>query len=102
MFLEDIARTVRDELAARRTKVPVATLRDRPWFGRPTRGFAAALTGKSRRIIAEVKRASPSQGIIRGDFNPVNIARDFAASGASALSVLTEEKYFKGSLDYLA
>ncbi len=102
MFLEDIARHVKDELASRRVKTPVAALKDRPWFARPTRGFAAAIAGRSRRIIAEVKRASPSQGIIRGDFDPVKIARDFAANGASALSVLTEEKYFQGSLDYLA
>jgi indole-3-glycerol phosphate synthase len=102
MFLEDIARHVKDELAARRVKTPAAALKDRPWFARPTRGFAAAVTGASRRIIAEVKRASPSQGLIRGDFEPVKIARDFAANGACALSVLTEEKYFQGSLDYLA
>ncbi len=101
MFLEDIARQVKDDLAARRMKTPVAALKDRPWFARPTRGFAAAVAGKSRRIIAEVKRASPSQGMIRTDFDPVNIARDFAANGASALSVLTEEKYFQGSLHYL-
>src|SRR5262249_40866038 len=102
MFLEDIARHVKDDLAARRVKTPVAALKDRPWFARPTRGFAAAVAGGSRRIIAEVKRASPSQGLIRGDFEPVKIARDFAAGGASALSVLTEEKYFQGSLDHLA
>ena len=102
MFLEEIASHVRNELATRRAKAPVAALKERPWFARPTRGFAAAVSGRARRIIAEVKRASPSQGLIRGDFDPVKIACDFAAGGASALSVLTEEKYFQGSLDYLA
>src|SRR3954465_4295704 len=102
MFLEEIAEHVREDLKSRREKTPVAALRERPWFARPTRGFPRALAGKSRRIIAEVKRASPSQGLIRGDFDPVKIARAFAANGASALSVLTEEKYFQGSLEYLA
>jgi indole-3-glycerol phosphate synthase len=101
MFLEEIAAHVRNDLASRRKKIPLAALQDRPWFARPTRGFAAAVGGKSRRIIAEVKRASPSQGIIRADFDPVKIARDFSANGACALSVLTEEKYFQGSLDFL-
>jgi indole-3-glycerol phosphate synthase len=101
MFLQEIAEHVRQDLKSRRTKTPVALLRERAWFSRPTRGFAAAVAGKSRRIIAEVKRASPSQGVIRDDFDPVKIARDFSANGASALSVLTEEKYFQGSLAFL-
>jgi indole-3-glycerol phosphate synthase len=101
MFLETIAEHVRGEIESRRIKVPLAALRERPLFVSPTRGFAASVAGASRRIIAEIKRASPSQGVIRADFDPVKIARDFAANGASALSVLTEERYFHGSLDYL-
>ena len=101
MFLEEIAEHVRQDLASRRVKTPPAALKDRPWFARPTRGFAAAVSGASRRIIAEVKRASPSQGVIRNDFDPVGIARDFSAGGASALSILTEERYFQGSLVFL-
>src|SRR5689334_20011063 len=101
MFLDEIASHVRSELASRRVKTPVAALKDRPWFTRPTRGFAAAVAGPPRRIIAEVKRSSPSQGVIRDDFDPVAIARDFSANGASALSVLTEKKYFHGSLAFL-
>ena len=84
-----------------RLKRPPSSLRERPLFALPTRGFAASLAGASRRLIAEVKRASPSQGVIRQEFDPVRIARDFVANGASALSVLTEERFFHGKLSYL-
>ena len=59
------------------------------------------MSGTAIEIIAEVKKASPSRGVICRDFDPVGIARKYAASGASAISVLTEEKYFQGSLSYL-
>lgn len=101
MFLDSIAEHVRAEVELRKRKSPSAELRDRPLFHQPRRGFAEKLKGGLLRIIAEVKRASPSQGLIRAQFDPVAIARDFAANGASALSVLTEERYFHGSLDYL-
>ncbi|HEY3304998.1 MAG TPA: indole-3-glycerol phosphate synthase TrpC [Candidatus Binatia bacterium] len=104
MFLETIADHVREDLKSRRVKTPSSELRERPPFALPTRGFAASLAGRSQRrrhIVAEIKRASPSQGVIRQDFDPVKIAGDFAANGASALSVLTEERFFRGSLTYL-
>lgn len=101
MFLETIAGHVREEVRLRRLKTPPSALRHRPLFTLPCRGFAASLKGGSRRIIAEVKRASPSQGLIREEFDAVKIARDFAANGASALSVLTEERFFQGSLLFL-
>ena len=63
--------------------------------------FAAVLRGDRLRLIAEVKKASPSKGIIRADFDPVAIACIYAANGAAAISVLTESKYFQGSLSYL-
>ncbi len=64
--------------------------------------FALALGGDHTRLIAEVKRASPSRGILCPDFNPVELARSYAHGGAAAISVLTEANYFDGSLDHLA
>ena len=71
------------------------------YFQQRRRGFARSLSGSQRKIIAEVKKASPSKGLIRADFDPLAIARDYAAHGASAISVLTEEHFFQGSLNYL-
>lgn len=101
MFLAEMAAHVRAEVERRKREVPAASLRERALFDRPRRGFLASLQGGSRRIIAEVKRASPSQGVIREEFDPVRIAREYAANGASALSVLTEERYFHGRLQDL-
>jgi indole-3-glycerol phosphate synthase len=100
-FLATIAGHVREVIDRRRRDMPLAALRDRPLFAVPTRGFARSLAGNGRRIIAEVKRASPSKGLIRADFDAVTIARDYAAHGASAISVLTEERHFQGSLSHL-
>lgn len=63
--------------------------------------FGAIYPGGALKIIAEIKHASPSKGILREHFDPVKIARSYSDSGASALSVLTDEKFFKGSLTYL-
>ena len=100
-FLATIVEHVKSQVEQRRRETPVSALRERPLFHTPTRGFAESLTGSSRRIIAEVKRASPSKGLIRENFDPVAIAKDYASHGASAISVLTEERFFQGSLLYL-
>ncbi len=99
--LAAIAQHVREEVERRRRQTPLTALRERPLFDVPRRGFVKNLAGTTRRIIAEVKRASPSKGLIREDFDAVAIAQDYAHHGASAISVLTEERFFQGSLFYL-
>src|SRR5512139_2616124 len=100
-ILATIAAHVREVVAVRRRERSLAALRERPLYAVPTRGFAKALTGTQRRIVAEVKKASPSKGLIRADFDPLAIAKDYAAHGASAISVLTEERFFQGDPAYL-
>lgn len=101
-FLAQIVSHVRAHVAERKQCAPLAQLMDSAPFHSPRIGFRAGLAAATHRsIIAEVKRASPSQGLIRQDFDPVAIARDYAANGAAAISVVTEERFFQGSLDYL-
>jgi len=89
------------ELEARKRSLPLAELRRVALAQPPPLDFASILRGDRIQLIAEVKKASPSRGIIRSDFNPVEIAQTYASNGASAISVLTESKYFEGSLNYL-
>jgi indole-3-glycerol phosphate synthase len=102
MILDDIVRDKRADLERAQGAVPIADLERRPLFQAARRDLRAALEQRHRAIIAEVKKASPSKGIIRPDFDPVRIAVSYAAHGAAALSILTEERYFQGHLDYLA
>jgi indole-3-glycerol phosphate synthase len=100
-ILATIAEHVRGVVERRRRETPLSALRERALYSAPTRGFARAVDGAQRRIIAEVKKASPSKGLIRADFNPVAIAHDYATCGASAISILTEDHFFQGDLRYL-
>src|SRR5271157_4343150 len=100
MILEKIVADVKTDLAKKKKLVPLAEMKKRASAQSPALDFAAALRGEKVRIIAEVKKASPSRGIIRPDFNPVAVAETYAANGAAAISVLTEPKYFQGNLAY--
>lgn len=100
--LDKIVAVKRQEIAAARERKPLEALREELTAAPPVRNFFAALnTGGPLRLIAEVKKASPSAGLIRPDFDPVAIAVTYQRHGASCLSVLTDEQFFQGSLDYL-
>lgn len=102
MILDDIIANKKEELAAVKSRVSPADIKAKAADAGPVRGFGKALsTGKGIRLIAEIKKASPSKGVIRGDFDPVAIAQVYAGSGASCISVLTEQKFFQGKIEYL-
>ena len=102
--LAEIVATKRQEVAQRRVREPLSALRELAAAQSAPRGFEAALRRKAAdgfALIAEIKKASPSKGLIRSDFHPAHHARDYAAGGAACLSVLTDAPYFQGHEDYL-
>ena len=104
-ILEKILATKAREVAAARARVDTAAMRRMAASAPVIRDFEAALRAKigagKAAVIAEVKKASPSRGVLRENFSPAEIARDYAAHGAACLSVLTDAEYFQGTLDYL-
>ena len=104
-ILNKILATKAREIAAARARIDDTAIRAAAAAASPVRGFEAAMRAKvaagEAAVIAEVKKASPSKGILRENFVPADIARDYAAHGAACLSVLTDVEYFQGSLDYL-
>jgi indole-3-glycerol phosphate synthase len=101
-ILDKIVTTKRDEIERAKAAAPLADLQAKLGDAPPVRDFFAPLAaGGPIKLIAEVKKASPSKGVIRADFDPVAIAKVYEAHGATCLSVLTDEQYFQGNLEYL-
>jgi indole-3-glycerol phosphate synthase len=101
-ILDQIVAAKRREVAAAKARTPEAELRGQLPAAPPVRDFLAALAPPGPiRLIAEVKKASPSKGVLRADFDPVELARAYQRHGAAAISVLTDGPYFQGSLDDL-
>jgi indole-3-glycerol phosphate synthase len=104
-ILERILAVKRDEIAAARAREPLGSLERRARERADIRGFEAALRTrvKARRpaVIAEVKKASPSKGVLRADFDPAAIGASYARGGAACLSVLTDVQFFQGAPAYL-
>jgi indole-3-glycerol phosphate synthase len=102
-ILEEIVWEKDREVSANRERVSLEKLRQQVADLPPCRDFGAALRASCRKpaVIAEVKKASPSKGVLREDFDPVAIARGYAAGGASCLSVLTDRRFFQGGFEVL-
>jgi len=103
--LTEICTAKRAEVARHKAQLPEATLRSRIAEAPPLRHFAAALERRVAEggygLIAELKKASPSRGLIRPDFDPHILARAYHAGGATCLSVLTDGPYFQGARDHV-
>ncbi len=100
-LLNRIVESKQREVEERRARTPERALEGRLAAAPPARDFRAALEAGGVQILAEVKKASPSAGVLRTDFDPVAIARTYADHGAAAISVLTDEPFFQGRLSYL-
>ena len=102
MILDEIIAAKRRELARAQVELPLSELEKRISQRKPALDFASALRGDSVRIIAEIKKASPSKGLLSPNFDPFNLAKAYAQGGAAAISVLTETSFFQGALRHLS
>ena len=101
-ILEEIVKNTMLKLAEKKLVTPLAEIKSElARLNLPKGAFKANLLNKDEAIIAEIKKASPSAGIISEDFDPIQKAKDYEAFGAAALSILTEEDFFLGSIEYL-
>jgi len=103
-FLDEILSSKREELRARKLELPLAELEERCLSLPPARDFAAELRPSHEatvRLIAELKKASPSRGVLSESFDPLSLARTYRENGAAALSILTDEKVFQGRIELL-
>jgi len=101
VILDEIVKVKREELSSRQRTRPFASMRADAASRDDRRSFRDAIRQGSISLIAEIKRASPSAGLLREDFNVAAIAAAYESAGASAISVLTDERFFSGSLEYL-
>ena len=101
-MLNRIIAQKREEVEQRKRSLPLSSLKEGIAQRQAPLDLALALGGDHTRLIAEVKRASPSRGVLCPDFNPVELAKNYTQGGAAAISVLTEANYFEGSIDHLA
>ena len=105
MILDEIIEKTKYDLERRKKEFTTdwlgRSLAFNPFMPRDIKPYLTATKENPYRIIAEVKKASPSKGIIREDFDPLFIAQEYEKGGASAISVLTEPHYFKGNIEYL-
>ena len=101
-ILEKIVENTRDNLKVKKTNLSLEEIKSSlAELSLPKSNFKSSISNKNEAIIAEIKKASPSAGVIAEDFNPASKAKDYEAFGASALSILTEEDFFLGSNEYL-
>jgi len=101
-ILENILENTRQEVAVSKKILPLEQLREMPGFQRQCFSLMKALQHEKVSIIAEIKKASPSKGIIRKDFNHFSLAQEYSENGASAISILTDRKYFQGNIRFIS
>ncbi len=105
VILDDIIRKTREDLEKRKAQMPLEwlgrSLAYNPYSPRDIKPYLKSTPENPYRIIAEIKKASPSKGVIREDFDPLMIAYEYTKAGVDAISVLTEPHFFQGSLEYL-
>ncbi|HEX9076662.1 MAG TPA: indole-3-glycerol phosphate synthase TrpC [Anaerolineae bacterium] len=98
MILDEIISNKKDEITQRKRRITLAEIRDRAGSAPAPRDFVSGLSREQVALIAEIKRASPSRGALRGEFSLPQLAFEYAGNGAAAISVLTDQKYFAGDL----
>ena len=100
-FLESILEHKKIEVAERKKSVLRSQLEDMPKYSYQRLSLCSALSDKELAVIAEIKKASPSKNVIREQFDPLQLAREYMQGGGAALSVLTDERFFQGRLDFI-
>ena len=105
-YLDEILEDTKNSISERKSLIPLSKLKQNTEQSEPSRGFLKRIKESLKKnkiaIIAEIKKASPSQGVIREEFNPFELARNYQDANATCLSVLTNKPYFEGSIDHLS